>query len=120
MEADFIKIIQQVLAFAVIAVFVFNLTQRKYQKAGVKKRFATLYIAVILTLLYGASFLITEYQAEHWILAPAVLGAAVFAFWKKDAILVFSRTCTSCGKTMELKRSLYFDNNKCQSCDGNA
>ena len=118
METEIIRTIQQILAFAVIAVFIFNLTQRKYQKAGAHKRFASLYIAIMLTILYGATFIITEYNAEQWVLIPAAAGAVFLGFWKKDKIFIFSRNCTSCGKPMQLTRTLYFDSNRCQSCDG--
>ena len=102
-----------------IAVMMFNLSQRSHMGHGERKRFATLYIAGILLFLDVELLLIRNlYYAStaNWILLPALLIAGMFLILFRKKIFIFSRFCRACGNKLDLQTSLYFDDNLCASC----
>lgn len=105
--------------YLLIAVMIFNMSQRSHIEHGEGKRFASLYVAGLLLMLHLAMLMIGRYfpaGGGEWILIPtgAVILAGLFLLRKK--IFRFRRTCASCGTKLPMKTILYYDDNLCDSC----
>lgn len=120
MIIDYIRI---PLLFLMVGVMVFNLTQRSHIEHGEKKRFATLFAAAVLLLLYVQLLLLQKHYSPplaNWLVLPAV-GITLLAGYKlRRRIFIFKKQCTACKATLPLKTTLYHDDNLCDNCRENS
>ena len=102
-----------------IGVMIFNLTQRSHVEHGEGKRFASLYTAAVLLLLYVQLVLIQRYYSAplaNWLILPAVVLTGVAGYLLRKKIFVFKRYCAKCNAALPLKTTLYHDDNLCDQC----
>jgi len=111
------EILQKPLAFLLIAVLIFNLSQRRHLSYGEKKRIATLLIAGAILFLYIIDLLIIRFHLSPLYLIPATLIIILFFLNYRKAVLPFSINCDYCGKRLSIKRVLYHDSNMCANCE---
>lgn len=111
--------LQTPLLIVIVIVMFFNLSQRSHIEHGEQKRFASLYVAGLLLLLYGELLMLQKYfspaVADRLIL-PAVAVAALAAYFLRYKILIFRRSCERCDARLPIKTILYYDDNLCDSC----
>jgi len=116
MIIDYIRI---PLLLLMVGVMVFNLTQRGHVKHGEGKRFASLYGAAVLLLLYVQLLLIQKYYSAplaNWLIVPATMLTGIAAYLLRKKIFVFKRYCGRCNAALPLKTTLYHDDNLCDQC----
>jgi 8-oxo-dGTP diphosphatase len=102
--------------FPVVLVLVLNLIQRRHMARGVKKRFATLYQAILLLAYWGITYLFQIYRVRDiWLLAPT-LAAAGLVLFLRGKFLPFRLRCVSCGARLPLRTVLFDDANRCEAC----
>lgn len=102
--------------FPVVIVLVLNLIQRRHMKRGVKKRFATLYTAILLLFFWGVAYLFQIYRVpDIYLLVPAFAATGVFWCLRRK-FFPFRLRCASCGARLPLRTVLFDDANLCDAC----
>ena len=109
--------LNQNLFYLLLAVLALNLFQRRYQKSSERKRFATLYLAVLVLAWMILVILVAAFGWPDWLLIPFTLALAVIGVVFRRHTFPFRFRCVRCGKSLEAKRILFFDSNACESCD---
>ncbi len=100
-----------------VAILTLNLSQRRHLHHGEGKRFATLYLSALVLAVFAAAHVIILY---HW---PAVLllaaTAAILAVGVlfRAQVFPFALYCRNCKERLSLRRVVYYDSNRCASCD---
>lgn len=109
--------IAEKILYLLMAVLVLNMFQRRHQKHSQKKRFATLYIGILILALMVGSVLILYLNLPDIILIAllAVLIAVGYRFRKQ--VFPFRLNCVRCGQRLTGKRIIFFDSNTCEHCD---
>jgi 8-oxo-dGTP diphosphatase len=100
----------------IVAVLLFNLTQRSHQQEGEKKRFATLYIAGAILLFRAELALLIRNNLPDSLLVPALLPPALLLYFLRAEVFLFRRSCRQCGARLPLKQILYRDEARCDTC----
>lgn len=118
MISQTIPLLNSALSAALLLLLVFNLTQRKHLHHGEAKRYATLYGAMILLLLYGAVSSVRNNLLPPWIVPAALAAAAGLLFALREKIFIFRRRCSGCGTRLPVSTILYVDDNLCEACRG--
>jgi len=99
-----------------IAVLVLNLLQRKYRREVLKKRAATLYIAVVVFAFYIYAYGVIHFDFSDLLLIPYVaVAVTLFAVYRR-VLFPFAYHCTSCRQPLDFNRMLYSDSNLCSQC----
>ncbi len=100
-----------------VAILAVNLFQRKYLAVGERKRFATLYMSMVVLAVMAFSALLLQFSLPDWLFLPfiALLAGTVWVFRAK--IFPFRRRCARCSVKLPFDRILYYDNNLCAECD---
>jgi len=103
-----------------LAILVVNLTQRRHRGKAQRKRFATLYIAILVFVLYIYGFTLIRFNLSDWFLLIYAGVAGILVGVYRRTFLPFSLHCVSCGATLPFDRVVYADNNLCRDCEAKA
>jgi len=117
MNGTIARFLQPITGYILIGILIFNMTQRSHLSHGEKKRFASLYFAGIILGLFVCMIVIARFRLpDYWLLPTfALFSFLIYRF--RGRLFPFRRYCAYCSKPLPLKRILYFDSNKCESCD---
>jgi 8-oxo-dGTP diphosphatase len=99
-----------------IAVLIFNLTQRRHLKHGEKKRFASLYIAGAVLLYRAELALMVREGLPDILLLPALIPPVLLLYFLRGDVFLFRLRCRKCGTRLSLKEVLYRDDPHCEAC----
>ncbi|WP_319559674.1 8-oxo-dGTP diphosphatase [Marispirochaeta sp.] len=99
--------------YLMVAILLFNMTQRKYREQGEKKRFATLFLAGAFFIFSIGLMLIRQFSLPLYSLIPLALAVAAYLGMMRDRIFIFSLHCPECKKRLPLKDVLYIDSPDC-------
>jgi hypothetical protein len=112
-----ILFLQKYLFYLLLAVLALNLFQRRYQKYSAKKRFATLYLSMLVLAWMILIIIMVFFRLPDLLLIPftAVLAAVGIVF--RHQIFPFRLRCVQCRQPLSSKRLLFFDSNACERCD---
>ena len=108
--------IHQPLLALLVASLVFNLTQRWHLEHGETKRFASLGISGLILLMFAGNLLIRRIDGGDALLLIPLAAMAVTAWIFRSKLFIFRFRCSSCGKRLNIKTTLYYDHNKCDTC----
>ena len=109
--------LQKYLFYLLLGVLALNLFQRRYQKLSERKRFATLYLAMLVLSWMILVIVQLHFGWPDWLLVPFTLApVAVGAVFHRH-VFPFRLRCARCGRALEGKRILYYDSNVCERCD---
>jgi len=110
------QVLQTVSLVILMALLVFNLTQRRHLEHGEQKRFASLGFSGIALLWYAAALVIIRFSLiEILFLVPAAVSALVTYRFRKSLFL-FRLHCAGCGSLLRISATLYHDDNLCGEC----
>ena len=109
--------LQKNLFYLLLAVLALNLFQRRYQKASEKKRFATLYLAMLVLSWMILVIVVVAFRWPDWLLIPFTLAVAAVGVIFRRHTFPFRLRCARCGGSLEGKRLLFYDSNTCERCD---
>ena len=100
-----------------IAILLFNQLQKRYLETGEKKRFASLYIALLVLAVFIAAALVLRFNLTDLFLVPviALLAAAVWIY--RGKVFPYASRCTHCGKRLGMSRILFHDTALCAECE---
>ena len=90
-----------------------NLTQRKHQAHGDKKRLASLFVAggilLFLTAMQGA----VQIGSPAWGYPAATVLTILYFWYLRRRIFIFSLKCAECSRRFTWKEIFYFDSPDC-------
>jgi 8-oxo-dGTP diphosphatase len=109
--------LQKNLFYLLLAVLGLNLFQRRYQKYSEKKRFATLYLAMLVLAWMILVIVMVYFRLPDLMLIPFTAALVVVGVLFRRQIFPFRLRCVQCRQTLSSKRVLFFDSNACERCD---
>ncbi len=109
--------LQKNLFYLLLAVLALNLFQRRYQKRSERKRFATLYLAMLVLAWMVLVIVVVAFSWPDWLLIPFTLALAAVGVVFRRHTFPFRLRCARCGRQLDSMRVLYFDSNACEACD---
>lgn len=109
--------LQKNVFYLLLAILALNLFQRRYQKYSEKKRFATLYLSVLVLAWMVLIILTVAFRWPELILIPLTAALAVAGYIFRREVFPFRLNCRKCGQQLSAKRLLFFDSNTCETCD---
>jgi hypothetical protein len=109
--------LQKNLFYLLLAVLALNLFQRRYQKRSERKRYATLYLGMLVLAWMILIILITVFHWPEWLLIPLTLALVAVGVAFRRHTFPFRFRCVRCGRALDSKRILFFDSNACEVCD---
>jgi multisubunit Na+/H+ antiporter MnhG subunit len=109
--------LQKYLFYVLLAVLALNLFQRRYQKLAEKKRFATLYLAMLVLCWMILVIVLVQFSWPDWLLVPFTLAPVAVGVIFRRQVFPFRLRCARCGQSLEPKRILFHDSNACERCD---
>ncbi|MBN2859698.1 MAG: 8-oxo-dGTP diphosphatase [Sphaerochaetaceae bacterium] len=109
------KITDNYLWFLMV-ILVVNFTQRKYYPRSAQKRIATLIIAGLAMVYQILLTIILARGLPQYLAIVAIIPTLAIAYPFRRRILLFKRTCTSCGVKLSITETLNYDDNLCNDC----
>jgi hypothetical protein len=109
--------LQKNLFYLLLAVLGLNLFQRRYQKYSEKKRFATLYLGMLVLIWMILVIIMVYFRLPDLLLVPFTAAVAVTGFLFRRHIFPFRLRCVQCRQPLSSKRIFFFDSNACERCD---
>ena len=88
------QFLNKTLYFPVVLILIVNLLQRRHMKEGLAKRYATLYIGLILLLLWGFTFLMIRFGIPDWLLIPYCLVGVTVTVLARSKVVPFRLKCS--------------------------
>lgn len=116
MIASYLETPAFVLLFAAM---VFNLTQRSHIDHGERKRFASLYAAVVFLVFYVGLIAVQRFFSASMadgMLIPLFLMTGLLFWILRGKIFIFRLNCGECGTRLPVHTTLYYDDNLCLAC----
>ena len=105
------------ILYLLLAVLVLNMFQRRYQQHAQKKRFATLYIAILILVLMIGTVLIAYLDLPDILFLPLLAALVLVGYRFRKQVFPFRLNCRLCGEKLTAKRILFFDSNTCEKCE---
>ncbi len=105
------------LLIPIVLVWVWHLFQRRYHERGSRKRNATLYLTLVLLVVWALVYLVARFSGEDLYLVPIAFFAVVLLAWQRRAIFPYRLRCARCGVPLSIARILFYDSNECETCD---
>ncbi len=92
-----------------IAIIIINLLQRRHRDKAEKKRYATLYLAIITLVIYAGTLTIEHYTLSWWFNIPLACIAGVLFYVLRKKIAVFRFRDEKTKKALPLSEILFQD-----------
>jgi multisubunit Na+/H+ antiporter MnhG subunit len=112
-----ILFLQKYLFYLLLAVLALNLLQRRYQKYSEKKRFATLYLSMLVLAWMISIIIMVFFRLPDLLLIPFTAAPAAVGIVFRRRVFPFRLRCAQCRQPLSSKRLLFFDSNACERCD---
>jgi hypothetical protein len=109
--------IAEKILYLLLAVLLLNMLQRRYRQHAQKKRFATLYIGLLILALMVGSVLIVTLKLPDILIVPLLAVLIVIGYRFRNKVFPFRLNCEQCGQKLNGKRIAFFDSNRCEHCD---
>ena len=110
------RLLSEVLPWVLIAVLVFNMSQRRSSGQGNRKRFATLFVAALVGALWVATIAFKRFGVPDVALLGVAVALALAAYLGRGTLGVFRLRCAACGRRLEVGQVLYHDEARCADC----
>ena len=105
--------ISRYLYYALLAILIFNLTQRKYQQKVEQKRMASLLLAGAVLLFMAGGLVIAELNLGSFWFVAAGAGVALYLWLLREKIALFRPRCAECGHRYTARQIFYEDSPPC-------
>ncbi|WP_455381177.1 hypothetical protein [Salinispira pacifica] len=116
MEHPISQFIVEYFNWVFLGILALNLFQRRQGRKAQKKRFATLYLAIGVFIIYTFSNMLLYFKLSEWFLAPFGAAVVVGAYLLRKWLFPFRLRCASCSKTLTFEQMIYRDDNLCDDC----
>ncbi|HET6486885.1 MAG TPA: hypothetical protein VFH83_10725 [Spirochaetia bacterium] len=107
----------QYLLIPLVVLWVYHLTQRRYETTGERKREATLLLSLALIVCWGLAWAFQRFGVPDAYLALVVVALAVFLYAQRQRLFPYRFRCERCGVSLSIQRILYIDHGLCASCE---
>jgi hypothetical protein len=111
------KFVSERILYLLLAVLVLNIFQRRYQKHARQKRFATLYISILILALMIGTALIVYLDLPDVLFLPLLAVLVLIGYRFRKQVFPFRLNCRRCGGRLSGKRILFYDSNTCEKCE---
>ena len=111
------EFVSERILYLLLAVLVLNMFQRRYQKHAQKKRFATLYIAILILALMVGTVLVVYLDLPDLLFLPLLAVLVLVGYRFRKQVFPFRLSCRLCGERLSGKRILFYDSNTCEKCE---
>jgi 8-oxo-dGTP diphosphatase len=108
--------ISEKILYLLIAVLVLNMLQRRHQAHGQGKRFATLYIAILILAFMVGTTVIVFFDLPDVLVLPLAAAAVLIGYRYRKKVFPFRLSCRLCGQRLSARRILFYDSNICERC----
>lgn len=116
MEHPISQFIVEYFNWVFLGILALNLFQRRQGKNAQKKRYASLYIAIGVFLVYTFANGLLYFKLAEWYLAPFGIAIVAGAFLLRKWLFPFRIRCASCAKALTFEQIVYRDSNLCDDC----
>jgi hypothetical protein len=99
-----------------LAVLALNVIQRRGAGAGGKKRFSTLYLAILIFGLCVAAAAVIQFHLGDYVLVAYGAAAATVAVVFRRALFPYRLRCSSCGARLTFNEVIANEANRCNAC----
>ena len=103
-------------AALLVLILLFNMSQRKHLKDGEKKRFASLYFAIVILAGFAGTVTVRRLALHPVSLAFIAAIMVVLAVLLRRRIFIFRFSCPECGARYPVRDILFVDEPACRSC----
>jgi len=109
--------------FLFMGILLLNLSQKRLGHRGIKKRTASLYLAIaILGVYIGAGAIVHaprlfSLKLPDLLIGPFLAGVLYILYRYRKKTFPFLRRCPECGKNLPWDRILFLDSNLCKECE---
>lgn len=111
------SLLLKILLVPMVGLWAFHLYQRRFKRAGERKRIATLSLTLVVILAWVAAWAFAKYGVDDvWLIAVAV-AAVVVVIWQRRLVFPYRLRCVKCGRPLGLQRVLSWDSNTCEACE---
>lgn len=110
-----IFVLERITAILLMAVLIFNLTQRR-RTGGEQKRYASLFLSLPFLMFFLGILIVKRFRLGPWFLLPAFAAGFLVFVALSRRILIFRRRCPRCGAAYPVKDVFYTDSPVCGSC----
>jgi len=104
------------LFYLLLGVLALNMLQRRHQGQAQRKRFATLYLAVLALVLMAGTIVIVYFSLPDFLMLPLLAALLVVGYLNRAHVFPFRLRCGKCGGPLSFNRILLFDDNTCERC----
>lgn len=110
-------IVERITGVLLIILLAFNLSQKTHLEHGSKKRYASLFLSFYILSLFVSVKIIERFVLSNltFLFFIILCSSPLFIYRKK--IFLFKFFCISCKKRLSIKQVLYYDRNKCETCN---
>ncbi len=105
------------LLIPMVIVWVYHLSQRRYDKVSPRKREATLYIALALIVCWGLAWAFRRFGVPDAFLALVAAAFVGFLYAQRRRLFPYRLRCERCGNALPFQRILYYDSGLCEGCE---
>ena len=105
------------LLIPMVALWVYHLTQRRYETTGEHKREATLLLSLALIVCWGLAWAFQRFGVPDAYLILVAGALAAFLFGQRRRLFPYRFRCERCGASLSIQRILYYDHGLCDSCE---
>ncbi len=109
--------VSEKILYLLLAVLALNIFQRRYQKHSRQKRFATLYISILILALMIGTALIVYLDLPDVLFLPLLAVLILIGYRFRKQVFPFRLNCRRCGERLSGKRILFYDSNTCEKCE---
>lgn len=100
----------------VLLLWAYHLAQRRYARTVGAKRYATMYLTLLLLAAWLIAYAFVRFGVgDAWLLAVAAALAGV-AVWQRRRLFPYRLRCVQCAKPLGLVRILFRGDNTCEAC----
>ncbi len=111
-----IILLERITVFLLGGILLFNMTQRRHLEDGEKKRFASLFTAVIILVFYLGILAIKGNKLPPSFIYPVFAVCFLILLILRRRIFIFRRKCRECDSKYSIKQILYEDKPDCGKC----
>jgi hypothetical protein len=105
------------LLIPMVVLWVYHLSQRRYDRTAGRKREATLVLSLALIVCWGLAWAFQRFGVSDAYLLLVAAGLAAFLYGQRRRLFPYRLRCERCGNTLSIRRILYYDEGLCENCE---
>ncbi len=116
MQTGITRFVADNFSWVFFALIFLNVIQRRHQPASNRKRFATLYLAILVLVFHLSAIGILRAGLPDAAVFASLALLAGAAWYFRAHVLPFRLTCPTCGTRLSAETILFRDDHLCPTC----